>query len=607
MLHIAPSKLPRSVVDLYKAYSFVGVDPNAAFAYDSVPQWAEYTRDVQRAFYEVLQPIAKTDPRLFAQEGEFLEKLGVCWRCRGVGTLAVEDPAELSCHNPDQAAAMRPGIKETGRFYCKVLSGMPMAQLEEYFYGAILKVDRSKGAPYWFTRNHTGDFAIALSKVARRGRDFHGVEAVTRAVAGAPLGLVQSSWIRLQSKRGPRDAWSFNGSCISRSGDEYLPKTRRIAAQPFSTNHLWVPVGNVLREIMAGRPDGNTTGTIPPALQAARDYRYAVAEDLRSYDTTVALETLDDVRMHILEPALAVLHSRGLLSRRDRDRLISVDYHTQRMPILMPPHCITDGALLYPAEGQTRSGENLTSWKGTEINRARAKLKARKLGLEKEVRVINYGDDTIVFASSVGAIDRWIEAGSELGFESEAAPDATFLMRRLPFGYSYLGRMIMGSIDREPLHEPPNTFAAAASMSIRRELLRGHPLEDRFFNILDQPSAPDRMRRAIGVARNIDDPALATLYASWLGEGRRGNLSDDMDDALESLAEAPQVRPSVARNAEEVVEILRQRNVMDRKHLRWREFEVEVAAMPDKNADVLIRSEAYTSTRKRKPTGKRSV
>lgn len=586
--------LPKSLEQRYATYSFVDFDDGSAFAYDSPAEWAEMTIRIQERMYDVCDRLAKVDPRLAAQEREFTDKLAVCWRMRGLGTLFVEDPATLSCHNVMQAEALRPVIRDRGQWYVSQIRSMGRDTLAGLLRSAPLRIDRGKGAPYWFSGTER-ETPFAVRRLAQAAPNLASLKEAVSEAGQARAGYVQTSDIRIQSARGPVPRVINDRGALRVDGERIGPKVRRIAGQPFVTNHLWAAVGNVLRTIMASDPAQRTTGTFDPAAIAARKHRFAAAVDLKSYDTTVSYELQLLVHEEMLAPATLELVKLGVLSDKERAMMLEADLESQRMPILLPPRDEGEVAYEVAAEGQTRSGENLTSWKGTEINRARCDLKARlaSAATGQRIHAINYGDDTVVFADSAAPIDHWLENGTAFGFKEVAAPDATFLMKRVPFGYSYLGRMVMGSIDREVRQEPETQLDAAAAFALRYQLLKGHPMQDEYWAIMEAAAGPQRLRNAVALAKNADAVALTLMAAEVKSGARSSNRNEDRIDALEALLHQPLTHDTIKRGAARAILLLQELDVMAHRQISWSAFNTKSAEMSIYEARALIRAKSY--------------
>jgi len=595
MRSLSGSVLPPSLAALYHAYSFGDADKSPAFAYDSVEQWRQVTEVAQARLSEVVARLGPVDGRLAAQEAEFMEKLGVCWRLRGQGTLYEPDPkTAYTTRNAVQAAKLAGWLRVQGKYYVARLQAMDLAELRALYDGAPLKLNKGKGAPYW-NPGSDKEVTFAYGKLAQGCRSYTELETRVRNAASARLPMVQTSYTRIQSARGSRPRVIVIQGKLQLNGERFGPKIRRIAAQPFAVNHLWAGVGNVLRTLMATKPGGRTTGTPDTAMRLAKERKYAVAVDLKSYDTTVAIETLDMVSSMVMAPALEVLVRRGIIPSHFANLLLDCDWHTQRLSIILPPRTLSEAAFITEAEGQTRSGENLTSWKGTVINDTRCEAKIQELRLSKSATTVNYGDDTMLFTDSKEDVDRWLENDKMFGFNEEAAPDATFLMRRMPQGYSYLGRMVMGSIDREPAHEPANIVSAAAAFAIRNELLTGHPAQRHYYEIMREVMGPTRLQVAVDIARANADPVALAIQAYRMTPQEKGQQKDDRLDALRALASQPGVTPGTAMNAARAVLWIEQQETALGSQIQWKQFQTTSSGLSYSQAEALIRDRAYTT------------
>lgn len=593
MRSLAPEDLPLSLRERYYKYSFLATDPNGAFAYDTIPQWEEMTSQVQQRLWDALQPLRGRDPRLYAQELEFLEKMGVCWRSRGMGTLFVADPSTLSLQEPDQAAALRPELRVLGQKMAAALRAIPSSELLDWYNGAVVRLDRGKGSPYWLPGTDT-EGGIATARVVRDARTFKEIERRINDAGDGTMGLIQTSDIRIQSARGRQPNYIVIDGEIEESGTRYAPKIRRIAAQPSATNYFWVPFANCMREVVARLPGNRNTGTVEPVIRSALKRKYSVAVDLKTYDLTVGVDLLDAWREEVAIPCGVSLVNRGVMQKFELERILDIDYNTQRMPVLLPPRNMREAGWIAQSIGELRSGENPTSLKGTTINRCRCNVKLREVGgSEIKTDVFNYGDDTIIQTDDARIIDKWIEKAEFLGFKEEAAPDSTFLMKRVPYGYGYIGRMLMACIDREPKHEPSSTVAAAAAFATRYALLEGHPLKPLFYDILDVGGSPQRYKDAIAIARNVANPVDFSYASNLVRESRAGGQMQDAIDSLESLSFSPVIDPTLRQAAIIGARKLGALQIAQRKRLRWAEFQRVRDELTETEAIALINARSY--------------
>jgi hypothetical protein len=540
--------------------------------------------------YALVSKMEALDPRLAAQEREFIDKASVCWRDRGMGTLFVNDQSALSCSNPSQARALIPYMRKRASEYIKHLLDMDRLEVRQLYLKGAVMLNKGKGAPYWQPGSDR-DAALALAKLVSGSRSLAELYERIATPGAARMGLVQTSYIRIQGARKVVQDYGLVDGRITPIGERMKAKIRRIGAQPFATNHLWAGVGNVLRTLMATMDD-RTTGTIDPAATAASAAKHTVAFDLSSYDTTVSLETLSAVREYMLEPILSVLVALDVLSATTAKLLLELDVYAQQAQILLPPRHKSEVAWLADASGQIRSGENLTSWKGSEINRMRCRLKARELGLGAH-KAFNYGDDTIVTFEHEADAQKWADAREMSGFVETVAPDTTFLMRRLPAGHTYLMRMLFACVNREVSGEPLTVLAAAAAMRTRYELLNGHPLQESFFRMLDKWRRSERWSRAVTAAKTTSALRLTMAASKEQHALNPARNKDDMLHGLEKLADGPNLTSAEKAGAVAAMQAIIGGDIDDRSQITVGALEDTINEITFANAESIIRERSY--------------
>lgn len=546
--------LPRSLERMYASYAFTNVDNGAAFAYDSLQQWADGTERIDQLLFPLLHSLHQTDPRLASQETEFAEKLNVNWRLRGFGTVVPHGGSELSCRNKEQADELSRVFAERRAYYLERLEQYGIDGVNNIVANAAVRLDKGKGSPLWIpgTDPVGGIMLRAVAQQCATAREV--VHEAERLAKGRPA-LVQTSYIRIQAARGPVKGWRLGpGGILEPDELAGRPKTRRIAAISFLVNHFWVPYAETLRSIMSETPNGQHAGSIEPVLREAARWPIHAALDLKSYDTTVAYETHVALREQLWLPVIKRIYSMVSPALRSTlippDEMAMLDEIIITMPVLTPPANPRYAAEIWPAIGQTRSGENPTSFKGTEIRRAHCIAKARHLGFKTNDHFIfNYGDDTLMMCLRDDQVTKWNDEPSFLGLNEVPAADATFLMKRVPDGYGYLGRMISASINREVTHEPSHMVAAAAAFATRRLLLNGHPLADQYYPLLRAYAGPRRMRMAVDVAEGVtgrgttasqlEASLMLSKSAALIPESHHGSQRDDIAAAMLSLATVP--------------------------------------------------------------------
>jgi hypothetical protein len=325
------------------------------------------------------------------------------------------------------------------------------------------------------------------------------------------------------------------------------------------------------------------TGKLAETRRQVDAYRYTIAVDLKGYDDSVSIETLDVYRDAVIKPTLDALVRRRIIDVRERSLLMELDYHTQRLPILVPPWSTSYGATLVQTCGGISSGERLTSQKGSDINRVRIDEKMKRLGIKGAST--NFGDDTTVSSDEKSLAERWMAANDMFGFKEELAPDVSFLMKRMPWAYAYLGRMLLSTINREPNKEPPNVVAAAAGIAIRDELLEGHPLRSHYKRIL-RANGNDRIVAAVEMADVMSTvDLLVAAHRMKMEQDVYENTAEGIDDLEERglLTGDEMNRLRVQQEAYE-----------ERFQMTFAEYVRSVRAMTLREAEKYIRIRSYT-------------
>jgi hypothetical protein len=581
--------LPSQLNNLYHDYSWQPWNSAPAFAYDDTRSWAALVAHVQESTYSS-SGFKRLDERLRAQEKENIDKMGVCWRLTGYGELYEPDSDVYTTRDSDQAQIVRPGLRKRRQQYIAWLTAQGLDRLRELVDGAPVRMDKGKGAPYWApASDHVSP--LAYGRIAQTARTFAQLEQRVREAGNARMRFVQTSYIRVQGARKVRAVYAPGGPGLVQTGENYLPKVRRIGAMPFAVNHLMAAVGHVLRTAMSEIDTFNEGNTLH-ASKAVEEHRYNAALDFAGFDTTVSLETLEAVDSELFFPVIDWLTAHGLVTERERDLITDCAYHINYMSILLPPRNYNESAYVVQAEGQTRSGIQLTSWYGTEINRAFTSAKLAYLGYSRDnVKVFNYGDDTIVATDHADVIDKWAETSTYGGFVTTVAPDATYLMQRLPDRYSYLGRMFAATVNREPQHEPRSIIGAAAAFATRHALLDRHPLQDEYFRVLTEwGRGPDRFTEAIRMAYAYrDSPVQLTQLAMKHTLATQANVNtESLEQQVSNLVGLG--APGALAAAEQMATLLNRH----RRSMPWAVFQRACADMPLSEANRIIKERSYT-------------
>jgi len=608
MVGIPVTALPPSLVELYHSYAYEATDHKVAFAYDTYDEWLSGVNRVCIHADIIIKALSGVDPRLAAQEREFFEKMRVNWRGRGLGTMVVLDGTELSCHNRQQASELAPWFRQQSGELQSYLQ-QHISSIASVLAGGQVRTTRGKGSPFWIPGTDTIG-AIALRALARNAYDsIDALEEACLHLAPDRPTFIQTSYIRIQSARNRTAAFRMRADgALELMGDRVGPKVRRIAAQPFLLNHWIAPYGDILRSFMAERHGGLNAGQINPVISAARRFKWLVASDLKSYDTTVSYETLRDFQSIVVNPMIdwvwrhfpnecrdLKLASPGLID--------AIDIKMQNMPVLTAPSGPGMAAYLWPASGQTRSGENLTSFKGTMIRAAHALDKLLACGGDPRRDIVfNYGDDTLLMTNDSSLVDRWFAASDHLGLVEVAAADSTFLMRRIPHGYSYLGRMVTACVNREPKQEPVDVIAAASSFGTRYALLNGSPLQQHYFPLLHSYGGPARMKQAVQLAQDqvmtsepsdvIARAVLLNQVASHQAEIRGGQPNSNVEDSLHQLQQLRQQVDMTETSLQLIAEAtstIQSGRRYTRQFLKWHELDSASSSFGVTNAIEYLR------------------
>lgn len=580
------ARLPRNLAETYREYAFSPIDRRGAFAYGSGAEWKAIAVHCQQAVRDALLLHAREDHPLLTQEWEFVEKGMVCWRDKGLGTLVVFDPDKLDRRDVAQAEAFRAPFLRLGAEYAALVRRADTALLRQWRTDALVPVNKGKGAPTW----HPGSdrtAAIALAAITRGSKNAIEMNQRVAEVVQASMPACVTSYLRIQGARKPQPEYAIMGGRLDLVGERRGPKTRRVQALSFALNYAVSLVAPVLRWCMKTRTTRNS-GTIVEAADAVRRYQYSVAVDLASYDESVSLETLTLYRELVLHPVYSALRERGYLQHTDVELLLSIDAFVQTAPLLAPPRADAMGASLWRRAGGIVSGERLTSQKGSDINRERIDLKMDHVGLVGEA--FNAGDDTIICTNDRAALDRYVALEEFMGFTETLSVDPSFLMKRLPGGYAYLGRMLFNTVNREYSHEPAGYAMAAAAVAIRRVLLEGHPAAGAYLTTL--ATAPsDRLRAAASLAGATT--VLNLLLTAAASVSKNATETEDLSDAADLALQAGALTIEDRRRLEAALARSGNRSVMG-----YDEIDGLGRDMGRHTASRYLRETAYTTRKK---------
>jgi hypothetical protein len=516
--------LPRNVVDLYNKYSFEAFDNRGAWAYDTPRGWFQAILHSNEVLEPVIDALRGQDTALAEAELENLEKAQVCWRDKGFGSLVQTEDLEVS--NPSQAVALSSELGKIGTRLLQYAKRLDVKQLIAIYDGAAIPINKGKGAPYWIPGTNTAA-AVLFARMYATAKSLADIDELVLAAGSADAPMCATTYMRIQASRKMQEMWHLSGDSLVSQGERRGPKIRKIQALPFIYNYALAGMTEVIKYCMTNSNDEHT-GKIEPATESYQTYPYHIAADLSNYDDSVGIETLDLFREVIFAPFSQFLVRVGVMSAVQRRIFLEVDEWLQKIKLLTPPLRMSEGARLVRTVGGIKSGEKPTSLKGTLINEARIKAKAKALGLK--IQSYNQGDDTLVYSNQRQLRDLWFE-NQLFGFNETEGADLSFLMKRIPTGYSYLTRMVLSNINRESAHEAAGLYSAASAMRIRYELLKGHPAQDRYWDaIIDD----GRLRETKLLAANlsVNDLLFGMVSEKQNNEGKEDTVAF-IEDGLE--------------------------------------------------------------------------
>lgn len=465
------SRLPRQIASLYSGYAFDPVDKRAGFYYSSGSAWQEVT---ERVFGYAWDQIVrarnggKLSPELAKTELEFAARATVCWRDKGLGSLVTTEPRDVS--GAEQAPAISSELAAIGAKLRDVLSRIPEEDVAKALGGTVIPVASGKGSPNWLssTNRQSAIWYAALLNGVRTGEEL--VDRL-QGVNTYGLPLCVTSYLRVQDALKPQPRMVLDQTELVLSGTRRGPKIRRVQALPFGLNYLSARAAELLRLCyITVWPSAD--GRLSTAQDELRGKGKLYALDLSKYDETIGAATLLAYRELVYAPWLEACVSKGYLSETEASLCLYVDSMIPTLPLLSPPGNRDDGALLLHNRGGLPSGERQTSLKGGIINKARLAAKLKHFGIE--ATAVNFGDDTIIATNA--DMSAYLAADDWAGFNETKADDPGFLMRHLPEGFAYLGRMLITTVNKEPRFEPRSSAIAILGAKSRIELLKGHPL-----------------------------------------------------------------------------------------------------------------------------------
>lgn len=563
-------------METFHAASWQEVTPKGAYAYDSLGQWKTITEKLFDIVEPQLGSLKNIDNSLYNAEMVHLAKAGACWRWPGLGRMCRTE--DYSVYKPKQGDALRPYLTKIGKDYLKGLEAQSDEELSAMADEARVVLNKGKGWPMWSPGSDTAS-AMYLAKVTNDSEDL--TDMIDRLNTVVPVWMIPviTGYQRVQASKSD-EPWNTDvGGIITRSGVFRGPKLRDVKAVSFVVNFQFTQLAWIMKYTLR-KISVRHNGSIDQAVIFRQKYKYCIAADLKKYDNTVSYETMSLYHEVVLAPVIWYLVKRRIISARHARLMLSLDNAMLTMSILAPPRMREEAAALISSAGGIKSGERLTSQKGTDINNARIQAKADRLGLV--IEWCNFSDDTMIFSNDSRLAELWSENGEMFEFVEELDVDTSYLMRRVPQGYNYYARLLSSSINKEWSAEPRSVLAAAAAMAIRRELLRGHPLVSKFIPTLR--SLGGRLERAAAIANDVEAEVLILAAA-------RESLAAGQDRGRSgiSLPEDTAVRLGLGSDLAEAIEA-----ATDRSEMKHAEFMSQMDDIPMTLAYGELRNRSYT-------------
>jgi hypothetical protein len=534
--------LPRTVSNLYKSYAYDDYVDAPGYAYDTAEDWKRVTSRVCDRLSPSLRQLAVSDPTLYETETGHFKKMQVCWRLTGKGRLLHEQAYVVK--NAEQAKALRPYLARIGMRYAGWIRQQGQRRIRLLASEARVVLNRGKGAPWWLPSTDPHG-AVDLANVVLGSSSSKEMKERLGDVAPIPAGIIISTYSRIQAQSidKPVPRIVLEGDRLVQRGTMLGPKVRDVKASSYAVNIFFVVVAWIMR-YATKETTRMHEGTIDYAVELSKENKYGIAADLSTYDNTVSSETITLYREVVLAPVLRALVAYNVMTATEAKMVLELDEVAQVISILAPPRTKEEEACLIDTDGIIKSGERLTSQKGTDINEARVRAKADLLGLR--VGFCNQSDDLVIFSNDPRLEKLWGEDGDLWGFKETAVRDVTYLMRRIPQGYNYLTRMIASCINREWRTEPQTTLSAASAIRIRRELIKGHPLEKEFYPVLK--AGGGRLQLATELAEKSNDAIkLAMAAASEARKLQKSTVEAVLPaDTIERLLSAGYSKTAVA-------------------------------------------------------------
>lgn len=487
---VAESRVPKRVARYMREAAFDTVIKQPGFFYQSLAEWEDVIERVL-GYAERAVEQSSLDTPFKEAELAHLAAGRVNWRVPGSGRQLEWKPYDID--SDAQATALTPFLKAKGDKYASWIDMLPSQALNELLNASVV-LNKGKGAPLYIPGSDVAGGALlckaAFTAYATDGLD--GVTALAESLRQGGVGLLMTMYRRIQGGRKPVDWYLRDESgWLSVKQRAILAKVRDVKASPSLLNMLTAPATAVVKwcqRCTSSAHDGSAlyAGDAFTAFHGA-----ALAVDFSTFDDTVSWQTRAAWRKYVLEPCCAALKRAAAVLTNVAsdvrhmvdvlcDAAVDIDEWGDTAPLLIPPRHEGEVACVVQRRGGIRSGEYNTSVKGSDIASAAGEFAIMATG--GRGYHINQSDDQLFFGASPDVE----KAMADIALVATTPAEPAYLMRHLPGAFMYLGRALAGVINSEVASEPRTWLAATASVSLRFQALRGHPLANVFAEALNQ-------------------------------------------------------------------------------------------------------------------------
>lgn len=536
-------RLPRWLSARYRSISYDKYVDVAWYSADSAGELLRYAEAATSAMSTALSSAAG-DAALVEQERDSVDRLLCNWRWKGMFPFPYVTGRELIIDNADQATFLEAALNDVAN---ALTSAAREVIADDVAMRSVINspypVNKSKGAPFWFTGRQI-DSAYGLASIVANSGSLDDIREWCVRL-GSDFDLLILLLTRIQAALNARTVYAATpqGHPYDTGTVGHMSKVRKVQAVPNLMNVCLAEIGALM--LAAARKSGlGILPTIKEAELTCAGYSpdKLVAEDVSNFDDSVGLELwlrAVEVFVYPFCDALApyVPTNRLNIARNVMDEIATT-------PIMIPPLSYSEGARIIERAGAIPSGVRLTSVLGSFINNARVRAALRSVDVSLDaVKILTFGDDTLVAFDRVEDATKYRDAmdktAAATGFKTKPAPDAAFLMRRMPSGYGYVGRMLLSTLQKEEALEPRSVPTAALGIASRRAIIKGNPFAHVYDDLLQSGALGPRLQAAYNTAAasgwNI--PALGNLVYNEVGLAQSGASRAHTDESLADLVE----------------------------------------------------------------------